>query len=340
VIVERISEALKWAWDQTGGVFLDPGHFLSLAPMLVAFVVALIVISVRLSRKSKHGVPPVRQLLALLFPRRIFLHKSAKLDYGVFCINQGVLFFLTISVFLSPAIVSEVMLNTAKYLGYDSGVSSPTLTQRVVYSIYLILVWDFSATYAHYLKHKIPILWELHKVHHSAEVMTPITALRRHPLEAIFGSIVAAFFIGSATGIWVLVFGQGVMPINLFGTLFGIWLWRVSGYNLRHTHIWISYGNFWNRIFISPAQHQVHHSKSPEHYDTNFGHIFAFWDKLFGTLYLPKFEERVEFGIDDEEMPEYQSLFGLYVTPCVNAWRILTGRPRAHQVERSQMETE
>ena len=39
-------------------------------------------------------------------------------------------------------------------------------------------LWDFAATWAHYLQHRVPILWELHKVHHSAEVMTPITSGR------------------------------------------------------------------------------------------------------------------------------------------------------------------
>lgn len=326
-----MTDTLKWVWEQTGGVFFDPGHFLSLLPMLVAFVVALIVVSVRLSRKSERGFPQPRQLIAILFPRRVFLHKSAKLDYGVFAINQIVLFFLTISAFLSPAIVSEAMISAAGFFGFNTAASSATLTQSIIYSVYLVLVWDFSATYAHYLKHKVPILWELHKVHHSAEVMTPITALRRHPLEAIFGSIVTAMFLGAAVGVWVLVFGQGVMPINLFGTLIGIWIWRVAGYNLRHTHIWISYGDFWNRIFISPAQHQVHHSNAPRHYDTNFGHIFSFWDKLFGTLYLPKFEERVEFGIDEKDMKEFRSLFGLYITPVINIWRILTRRPNRNQ---------
>ena len=334
--MEKIGEALNWVWDRTGGVFFDPGHFLSVVPMLVAFVIALIVVWVRLSRKSKNGVPSLRHLIGVLFPRRIFLHQSAKLDYGLFFINQGVLFFLTISAFFSPAIMSEVMVRSAGYLGYDSGATTPTLTQGIIYSIYLTLVWDFSATFAHYLKHKVPILWELHKVHHSAEVMTPITALRRHPLEAIFGSTIVALFLGAAIGIWVLALGQGVMPINIFGTLFGIWLWRLTGYNLRHSHIWISYGNFWNRVFISPAQHQVHHSKSAKHYDTNFGHIFSFWDKMFGTLYLPEYEERVEFGIDDGDMEDYKSLFGLYVTPCVNAWRILRRRPASNQTETQQ----
>ena len=253
----------------------------------------------------------------------VFLHKSARLDYAVFAINQVVLFFIAISALISPALVAEAVMGLTGAVGLEVVTLDISMTQRIVYSIYLVLLWDFSATYAHYLKHKVPILWELHKVHHSAEVMTPVTALRRHPLEAIFGALVTSLVIGFGVVVWVLLFGMNVMPVNLFGTLFGIWLWRLAGYNLRHSHIWISYGNFWNRIFISPAQHQVHHSKSPEHYDTNFGHIFAFWDKFFGTLYLPRFEERMKFGIDDDEMPEYRSLFGLYITPLVKIFRRL-----------------
>ena len=325
--LETLGLMAKWAWDRTFGVIFDPGHFLSVLPMFIALVIATVVVMARLRRKGARKLR-LRRVMTMLFPKRVFLHTSAKLDYWVFAINQGVLFFITISAFLSPAIVAELIIGTAGYLGFTEGQASTSLAQRVLYSIYLMLVWDFAATYAHYLKHKVPILWELHKVHHSAEVMTPVTALRRHPLEAIFGSIVTACFLGVAVGVWVVGFGQSVMPINLFGTIFGIWLWRVAGYNLRHSHIWISYGDFWNRIFISPAQHQVHHSKSPAHYDRNFGHIFSFWDSFFGTLYLPRFEERMEFGIDDHEMPEYRSLFGLYVTPVVNVWRILTGRPR------------
>ncbi len=322
--MENLKSFFIMVWEQTGALFLNPGHFFGPISMLIALIIAGIVVATRLSRKTGWRNLEPRRLVALLFPKRVFLHGSAKLDYWVFIINQIVLFFITISAFFSPAIVSEFVVGTASALGHEATEASPSLTQRIIYSIYLMLIWDFSASYAHYLKHKVPVLWELHKVHHSAEVMTPATAMRRHPLEAIFGAVIVALFLGLGTGIWTVVFGLNLMPINFFGTLFGIWLWRAAGYNLRHSHIWISYGNFWNKIFISPAQHQVHHSVSPEHYDKNFGHIFSFWDSLFGTLYLPKFEERVKFGIDEEEMPEYRSLFGLYVTPVVNIWRILT----------------
>lgn len=324
---------LKTLWDLTLGVLFDPGHFLSIVPLFVAFAIAYVVVVVRRARKTKSSKLRLRRAFLILFPRRVFLHDSAKLDYAVFTINQVVLFTVTISAFLSPAVVSSFIVEFGSVFGLEAKSADASLTLRVLYSVFLVLLWDFGASYAHYLKHRVPILWELHKVHHSAEVMTPATAMRRHPLEALFSSAVGAVVIGVGVGIWVLVLGQDVMPYYMFGTLFGIWLWRLAGYNLRHTHIWISYGDFWNRVFISPAQHQVHHSKSPEHYDKNFGHIFAFWDRLFGTLYCPKFEERMEFGIDDEEMPDYRSLFGLYVTPVIKIWHHFTGRPAPDHVK-------
>ena len=85
--------------------------------------------------------------------------------------------------------------------------------------------------------------------------------------------------------------------------------------------MWICYGPFWSRVFISPAQHQIHHSREPRHYDTNFGLIFAFWDRLYGTLYVPDRKEAIRFGIEPAEMAGYRTLKGLYVTPFINAAR-------------------
>ena len=317
---------------ETLGVFFNPGHFLSVVPLVVAFAIAFVVVAVRRRRKAGARKMSVRRIMLILFPRRIFLHKSARLDYAVFAINQIILIFLTISAFLSPALIAAIIVVFGRSVGLEQEAADTSLAIRLTYSVYLVLLWDFSATYAHYLKHRVPVLWELHKVHHSAEVMTPVTALRRHPLEALFSSVVAAFVMGIGIGIWVLVLGQSVMPYYAFGTLVGIWIWRLAGYNLRHSHIWISYGNFWNNIFISPAQHQVHHSKSPKHYDKNFGHIFSIWDRLFGTLYLPKSEERMEFGISEDEAREYRSLFGLYVTPILKIGRHLRPRGGAAQI--------
>ena len=50
--------------------------------------------------------------------------------------------------------------------------------------------------------------------------------------------------------------------------------------NLRHSHVYIGFG-YLEHIFISPAQHQIHHSRNKIHFDQNFGSCLSIWDKAF-----------------------------------------------------------
>jgi len=59
-------------------------------------------------------------------------------------------------------------------------------------------------------------------------------------------------------------------------------LFNALGANLRHSHIWLSFGSL-ERWFISPAQHQIHHSSAEADRDINFGTCLAIWDRLFGS---------------------------------------------------------
>ena len=321
-VFESITSYLEAAYANTVGDFFNPSSFLSIGPLSVAFMIALAVVLYRLkvNKSSKLGIGHV---IRALFPKRIFLHDSAKMDYLIYFINNGALVFLTLSAIITPSFFAEGIVQASELVGLSALSAESTFWQRFFFTCVLVLAWDFGATYAHYLKHKIPVLWEFHKVHHSAEVMTPMTALRRHPVDVLVGAATTTLTIGVVTGLWYLFVGTGVEPLTILGSLSGIYLWRLLGYNLRHSHIWISYGNFWNRIFISPAQHQIHHSIEAEHYDKNFGHIFSFWDGFFGTLYLPRHEERVKFGIEEEEMPQFQTIYGIYVTPVLRSLRLL-----------------
>jgi len=87
------------------------------------------------------------------------------------------------------------------------------------------------------------------------------------------------------------------------------------GYNLRHSHIWLSYGPRWSRWFISPAQHQIHHSRKPEHIDRNMGFMFAVWDRLFGTLYVPVEEEELPLGLEGEPEGNFATAADCYIRP-------------------------
>ena len=76
-------------------------------------------------------------------------------------------------------------------------------------------------------------------------------------------------------------------------------LFNALGANLRHSHIWLSYGRVMEHIFISPAQHQIHHSVAIKHHDKNYGSMFAIWDWMFGTLYIPDEMEEIVYGVSD-----------------------------------------
>jgi len=89
--------------------------------------------------------------------------------------------------------------------------------------------------------------------------------------------------------------------------------------NLRHTHVWVSFGPVWSRYFISPAQHQIHHSADEKHFHTNIGWAFAIWDRLFGTLYVPEGKEEITYGLGDGTDADYHGVIRMYFLPVVRA---------------------
>ena len=54
-------------------------------------------------------------------------------------------------------------------------------------------------------------------------------------------------------------------------------------------------------VFISPAQHQLHHSIAEEHHDKNFGAALAIWDWLFGSLHLSEIEKNITYGLGESD---------------------------------------
>ena len=67
-------------------------------------------------------------------------------------------------------------------------------------------------------------------------------------------------------------------------------------------------------IFISPYQHQIHHSIEPKHFNKNMGSKFAIWDYLFGTLVLSESTSKVNFGIPKDGL-KYNSFLANLINP-------------------------
>jgi sterol desaturase/sphingolipid hydroxylase (fatty acid hydroxylase superfamily) len=72
---------------------------------------------------------------------------------------------------------------------------------------------------------------------------------------------------------------------------------------IHHSNISVSTeGDFlYRKLFSSPLMHRIHHSNIKEEMDTNYGSVFSFWDRVFGT-YKPRTSKEIVFGVDEKLM--------------------------------------
>ncbi|MGI9406466.1 MAG: sterol desaturase family protein [Hyphomicrobiaceae bacterium] len=134
-----------------------------------------------------------------------------------------------------------------------------------------VVILDFGIYLQHVASHKIPILWRLHKVHHSDVDFDVTTAIRFHPVEialSMLYKIVLVFLLGPSA-IAVVSFEivlNGCAMFNHANVALPRWLDAI----LR-------------QILVTPDMHRVHHSVIRQETDSNYGFNLSFWDRIFGT---------------------------------------------------------
>lgn len=234
--------------------------------------------------------------LKWLFPRRMYLHKSHLVDIQLFIFGR---LLSLLGIFQKIAITAFVTAGTVSVLG---GIwSAEFMLAPWTVALLMLIASDFATYWIHRLHHEYPALWPFHAVHHSAEVMTPITAYRKHPIYDVISSLIRGGIVGVAQGILLSIFVSDVGIAMLLGVNVFYLAFNSFAANLRHSHVWLSFGPRLEHIFISPAQHQVHHSIEKKHYNKNYGEVLAIWDWMFGTLYVPQTREEIAFGLGDAE---------------------------------------
>lgn len=291
---------------------LAPSSDLSVGSLLAALVIATLWLA---RRHVAAGLPlRARALLRLLFPRRWWLSRSSRLDLHLALLNLFVFGVILAGAVLSHRAVSG---GARSLLGAAFGAPVPSALPEAVgaaiLTLALFLAYELAYWIYHYLSHTVPVLWELHKVHHSAEVLTPLTNSRVHPIEGVLLLNTMAVIMGLTDGTVTHLLGGAVHPFTIAGSNLLVVAGTYLIAHLHHTHVWIPFTGIWGRLFISPAHHQIHHSTNPVHFDKNMGSVLAVWDWLFGTLHMPgKRRERLTFGIGDGEVTEHtvtQELF-------------------------------
>jgi sterol desaturase/sphingolipid hydroxylase (fatty acid hydroxylase superfamily) len=124
----------------------------------------------------------------------------------------------------------------------------------------------------HVLMHKVPVFWRLHRVHHHLDTHLDIsTSLRSHPAEYVTSVLIivpVAIVLGLTA--WVLIIYE---LTDLMVSVF-------SHANLRvpqRLDRWLRWG------LVTPNMHSLHHSSNQPETDSNYGTLFTYWDRLFGT---------------------------------------------------------
>jgi sterol desaturase/sphingolipid hydroxylase (fatty acid hydroxylase superfamily) len=157
------------------------------------------------------------------------------------------------------------------------------------YLVSLFVIADFIQWNTHRLLHRVPWLWEFHKVHHSVKEMGFAAHLRFHWMETIVYKTIQY--------VPLAMLGYGLKEfilVHLFALAIG---------HLNHANLGWDYGPL-KYIFNNPKMHIWHHAKEiPEghKYGVNYGLTLSLWDYIFGTASVPKSGRDVELGFDDEQ---------------------------------------
>ena len=143
----------------------------------------------------------------------------------------------------------------------------------------LILATDFVWYWYHRMGHEINFFWAAHIVHHHSEEFNFTAAARITTFQAII-----------RTGFWCILPFFGFHP-NMVITMLVVH----GAYSFfTHTQVigrikWLEY------IFVTPSVHGVHHASDEKYLDKNYGDMFTFWDRIFGTF--QEEEEKPKYGL-------------------------------------------
>ena len=173
-----------------------------------------------------------------------------------------------------------------------------------------VLLLDLIGAYlVHWTEHKVKWMWRFHLVHHTDTTVDVTTGLRHHPGETVFRigfTILAAIIVGAP--MWIIMFYQSM------SVLFA---------HLTHANINMprSVDRALSWVFVTPLMHKVHHHYTQPLTDTNYGNIFSFWDRIFGTFAQVDDTRELKYGIDTHMDPKENDEMGNLLKIPFQAYR-------------------
>lgn len=208
---------------------------------------------------------------------------------------------------LGAIIFSAAILAHDKGWGLFHRVDWPIAVEALI----SLLVLDAAIYLQHVATHKVPLLWRLHRVHHTDLDVDLSTGLRFHPVEILLSALYKA-------GI-VLVLGADPFIVLIYEA-------ALSAFSL-FTHANLAIPPRWDRrlryVICTPDMHRRHHSIDRPETDSNYGNILSLWDRLGHSYFdAPRLgQDGVVLGLEEEQDAARLTLGRLLLMPFTGVRR-------------------
>ena len=156
------------------------------------------------------------------------------------------------------------------------------IENNILTYIIAFIALDFAGYWVHRLDHEYNFFWNAHIIHHSSEDFNLACALRQS-ISVVFRIFTIFLLPAALLGVPPMVIAV-VAPLHLFAQFW---------YHTQH----INKMGLLEKIIVTPSHHRVHHAINPEYLDKNYGQIFIFWDKWFGTYQEELADKPPVYGI-------------------------------------------
>lgn len=283
-------------------------------------------------RYSGRKVRSWRVLWRAMLPRHYLTSRSARGDYLTSLFGYAILGTSLVVTLFGLATMPMTLRNAlAALTGIEQALAVSPLTAQIGTTLLAFVGYEAAYWTDHWLKHEIPFLWHYHKVHHSAETLSPLTNLRMHPFDVFlfFASNGTGLAAGIGLSFWL--FGPAAHQIEVMGANALLMIAAYTVITLQHSQVWIPLRGWAGKLILSPAHHQLHHSVDPAHHNSNYGSVLAVFDWMAGTLNIPpRKSPRLKFGVDGLGYDPH-SLKGLFLMPIRDALASLLPASRASQ---------
>jgi sterol desaturase/sphingolipid hydroxylase (fatty acid hydroxylase superfamily) len=184
-------------------------------------------------------------------------------------INFGIVVLDSVALRLAFPVLAVAFAEAMRLQGW--GLFNLTGWPAWVEILLAMILLDLAIYTQHVIMHKMPLLWRLHRMHHSDLDFDASTALRFHPLEILLSMLLK---LGA-----IALLGPAALAVLMFEVVLN----ASALFNHGNVSLPRRADALLRRLIVTPDMHRVHHSVKRAETNSNYGFNLSVWDYFFGT---------------------------------------------------------